>query len=135
VQIMDIFFSDPNDIPLPPEKMEIRELKATPYDDAKRILVELEITPFQQRPNLEILIFNQNNRLVSSLSVVEAIEKQMTFTLHLRESDPVGHYNVQIVVFYTEIDQLDAEDGPPIKDMVLENKQIVATSEVTFQIT
>jgi len=131
---MDIFFTNPDDVPLPPDKMEIRELSAVPFEDGKRVSVEFEITPFQQRPNLEITVFNQESRIVSSLSVVEAIENKMTFTLHLKEPKPTGHYQVAMELFYAELDKIDEDEDSLIKDIVLQSKKIIATTETSFEI-
>jgi len=131
---MDIFFTNPEDIPLPPEKMEIRKLIATPSDDGKRVAVEIEITPFQQRPNLELTVFNQENREVTSLSVVEAIENTMTFTLHLREPEPNRQYQVEVQLFYAKLDNLDEDEDSLIKDLVLDSKTIITTSKTSFEI-
>ncbi|MEN8172069.1 MAG: hypothetical protein ABFS03_04235, partial [Chloroflexota bacterium] len=53
---MDIFFTDPNDIPLPPDEVHIRKLSAEPWPDKKRVHVNLEISPFQKRPSGEIIL-------------------------------------------------------------------------------
>ena len=131
---MDIFFTNPTDVPLPPEKMEIRELSAVPFEDGRRVSVVFEITPFQQRPNLEITVFNQERRIVSSLSVVEAIENKMTFTLHLKEAKPSGIYQVAMELFYAELDKIDEDEDSLIKDIVLDSKKIIATTETSFEI-
>lgn len=131
---MDIFFTNPNDVPVPPEKMEIRELKANPYPDGKRVAIEFEISPFQQKPNIEIGIFKQTSHQVASFSVVEAIENKMTFTIHLREPNPSGDYQVKMQIFYTNLDSLEDDEEQLIKDIILENKKIITTSEITFQI-
>ncbi|HAY85100.1 MAG TPA: hypothetical protein DCY42_09315 [Chloroflexi bacterium] len=133
--MMDIFFTNPNDVPVPPEKMGIRELKATPYADGKRVAIEFEITPFQQKPNIEIGILNRDHEEVSSLSVVEAIENTMSFTLHLREPRPHGEYQVKMQLFYTDLKSLDDEEDKLIKDLLLENKRHVVTAETIFSIT
>ena len=131
---MDIFFTNPDDVPLPPEKMEIRELSAVPLGDGKRVSVRFEITPFQQRPNLEITVTNQDDLIVSSLSVVEAIENKMTFTLHLKEPKPTGSYQVVMELFYAELDKMDEDEDALIKDIVLDSKKIIATTVTSFEI-
>lgn len=131
---MDIFFTDPNDKPVPPDQMEIRRLDVQPYEDQRRVRIDFEISPFLQRPNIEIIVNNQNGQQVSQLSVVEAIENRMEFTLHLRESSPGGGYTLEMQIFYTDLTGLEDEEGPPIKDMALENKKIVTSKQVTFKI-
>lgn len=132
---MDIFFSDPEDMPVPPDKVEIRTLTASPYEDGRRVAVDFEITPFQQRPNIEITVTNQEDSQVSTFSVVEAIENQMSFTLHLREANPGGRYHLHMQVFYTDMESLEeGDDKSLIKDILLENKQVVATAQTDFKI-
>ena len=53
---MDIFFQDPSEIPLPPEEVRIREVRAEPWPDGQRVRVYLEVDPFQQRPNADVKI-------------------------------------------------------------------------------
>ena len=55
---MDMFFADPNDPPLPPEEVRLRELRAEPWPDVLRVKVFLELTPFQKRPSAEGSIRN-----------------------------------------------------------------------------
>jgi hypothetical protein len=131
---MDIFFEDPNDTPVPPEKMEIRKLDTQTHGDGRRVRINFEISPFLQRPNIEISVKNQHGQQVSQLSVVEAIENKMEFTLHLREPHPSGEYTLTIEVFYSDLAGLEDEDGPPIKEMLFENKNVVATQQTTFKV-
>ena len=131
---MDLFFTNSNDVPLPPDKVEIRELAAAPMEDGKRVTVSFELTPFQVRPNIEIRVTNQENKAVGSFSVVEAIDNKMSFTLHIREPKPQGSYLIEMQVFYTEVPPADDDSEELIKDILLENKKIVATMQQRFEI-
>lgn len=132
--MMDIFFANPDEVPVPPEKMEIKTLRATPYADGKRVAIEFEISPFQQRPNIEIDILNRENQAVASLSVVEAIENKMTFTLHLKGPQPTGEYLLRMQIFYTNMDSIDDNQDQLIRDIILENKKVVTSTELSFLI-
>ncbi|MBI4772341.1 MAG: hypothetical protein HY784_18430, partial [Chloroflexi bacterium] len=55
---MDIDFFDPEDLPAPPGEVRLREVRAAPYLDGRRVKLGLRLTPFQQRPDLEITVFN-----------------------------------------------------------------------------
>jgi len=114
--------------------MEIRKLDIQLYEDNRRARIAFEISPFLQRPNIEISVKNQKGQQVSQLSVVEAIENTMEFTLHLREPNPGGNYTLEMQIFYTDLTGLDEEEGPPIKDMLLENKKVVAAQQAHFHI-
>lgn len=106
---MDIFFTDPTEVPLPPDEIRIRSLRAEPWPDGMRVRVYLEIDPFQKRPNAEIRILDEANREVASLNVIETIERKMEFTMHLRRNDPRGRFQVDALLFYSE--PVESEEG------------------------
>ena len=107
--IVDIFFSDPEDAPVPPDEVRIRRLEARAWPDGERIAVQFSITPFQVKPNLELEIRNPVNELAAELSVVEVIQNEMDFTLHLRGEILPGDYSVRMKVLYTDLDKYDQE--------------------------
>jgi hypothetical protein len=113
---MDIFFSDPNEIPLPPEEMRILEFKASPYNDGRRVRVYLEVTPFQKRPSVEVNLLDLQLRSIAEVSIIESMTRKMEFTMHLREPQPAGSYRVHATVYYEEMravpDQGAREAGP-----------------------
>jgi len=102
---MDIFFQDPSDIPLPPDEVRIRELRVEPYPDQRRVRIILEISPFQQRPNCEIQVSDENGNLVASLSIIESIDSKMDFTVHLKVEEPVGKFIASAEIYYYEDEQ------------------------------
>ena len=130
---MDIFFDNPNDTPVPPDEVRIRSLKATPFEDHRRVAVDFEITPFTEKPNIEMVVTNAEGRVAATFSVLEVIENRMSFTLHLREPNPSGDYTLKMLVFYTDLTALEDEETP-IKDMLLDTKKVVVEHEVVFSI-
>ncbi|MEN8240372.1 MAG: hypothetical protein ABFS17_00490 [Chloroflexota bacterium] len=131
---MDIFFNDPNDVPLPPDQIEVRELTGTPNQEGNRVLVNFEITPFQDRPNIEVALLNEAGKQAAAFSVVEAIENKMDFTLHLRDAETKGKYTLLIEVIYTDLSTLDEAEGPPIQETIANTKRVVASAKSTFEI-
>jgi hypothetical protein len=97
---MDIYFTDPDAVPLPPNEINIQNLSAHPWADQQRVHVNLEITPFQKNPNAVITIHNQDGEEVASITIIETIEYNMEFTLHLRGSNKPGKYLVTADVYY-----------------------------------
>ena len=98
---MEIFFGDPDAIPLPPEEVRILDLQASPYRDGKRVRVSLEITPFQQRPSGELVVTDEEGTHVASISFIETIDPHMQFTIHLRQKDPGVDYTLTAIIFYS----------------------------------
>jgi hypothetical protein len=134
---MDIYFRDPGDIPLPPEEVRIRQLLAAPWPDNRRVRVVLELTPFQKRPNGEIRILDSQGVEAAALSIVEAIDPKMEFTLHLRTPEPAGFYTTSAVVYYYEEEdpRTEPENGGQDQPYQLPDKiNVVDSAEVTFEI-
>ena len=106
---MDIFFQDPSEVPLPPSEVRIRELRAEPWQDGRKVRVYLEVDPFQKRPDAEIQITNPENEEVATASVIETITRKMELTMHLRGAKHAGDYIVSAVLFYTEQEEPEGE--------------------------
>jgi hypothetical protein len=99
---MDLqFFDDPNYIPQPKDKVRIEALEITPYPDRFRVHVHIKVTPFLERPNLILAAHNEDDRIVSELSIIETMHNDMEFTLHIRGvDDPAGAYTLTAMLFY-----------------------------------
>lgn len=135
--MQDIFFTDASEAPVPPEEVRIRELEAEPRADGWRVAVRTALTPFQQRPNIEVRITNEAGREVAALSVVEAIDAVMDFTMHLREPEPGGEYKLSLRVFYVDLEVHAAEEGEEVQASRIldEASQTVDARELSFHIS
>ena len=130
--MMDLFFADPEAVPLPPEDVRIREFRAEPWPDGKRVRITVIVDPFQQRPNLEVLIWNEAGQVVAEVTVVESVTRKIEFNMHLRQPEPGGTYRAQAVLFFQTFIQV--EDGEPAPVEQPERLQ-VDCKESTFEIT
>jgi hypothetical protein len=110
---MDIFFSDPTDIPLPPKEVRIRSFSAKAWPDGVRVRVTLELTPFLKRPNGEILITDAQGTEVANISIIETMDPKMEFTLYLRGKGHQGPYHVGATIFYNEEAERPADSEAP----------------------
>lgn len=108
---MDIFFSDPTEIPLPPDEVRIRELKADPYQDGRRVRVYLEVDPFQRRPSAEITVTDSEGIELAGADIIETMSRKMEITLHVR-GDYSGELTLAALLFYAKI-EAPSESGPP----------------------
>ena len=120
---MDIFFTDPDAIPLPPKEVRIQALEALPYSDGRRVRVKLELTPFLKRPNADVSIFNTTGEEVASASIIETMEPKMELTLHLRGPGQPGDYTLAARVFYREeppAGQEPGQDDDPTQRPIIE---------------
>jgi hypothetical protein len=129
---MDIFFQDPNAIPLPPEQVRILELRAEPWPDGRRVKVTLVATPFLKRPDGEISIADPLGEEAAFVSIVEALTPQMEFTMHLRGEAPKGKYTVSASLFYEQRPPLD---GEAVEAYQRGERQVVDSRKTIFEKT
>lgn len=98
---MNIEFVDPNQVPQPKHKIQIIGLEAIPYPDRRRVWIEVKVTPFQERPNLLLVLKNADGFIINELSVIETMHASMEFTIHIRTpNDPAGEYELDVELFY-----------------------------------
>lgn len=130
---MDIFFQDPDDVPVPPEEVRIREFTAAPYPDGRRVKVYLEVTPFLKRPSGEIILKNSDGQIVASANIIETMTRKMELTLHVRGGAPEGDYRIRADVFYQDVPKEDP-NGESEGEYQLSERMHVDHSEITFTI-
>lgn len=124
---MDIYLSDPTEIPLPPSEVRIRDLQVKPGSDRDRVHVHLEVDPFQRKPNLDITIYDLEGFEIAGTSIIESMVRKMEFTMLFRRKIRTGDYRMVSTLYYVEIDQPDEGDG------IIE-RQLIDTREVIFSL-
>jgi hypothetical protein len=124
---MDIYLSDPSEIPLPPSEVRIRDLQVKPGSDFDRVHIYLEVDPFQLKPNFDITIFDQEGLEIAGTSIIESMVRKMEFTMLFRKKMDSGNYRLNSTLFYVEIEQPDEGDG------IIE-RQVIDTREVVFRL-
>jgi hypothetical protein len=98
---MNVDFFESGAAPQPRDKIRIERLEAQPYADGWRVKITIEVTPFQERPSLEIRVRSRENQPVAQLSVIETMHRHMEFTVHIRGvSSPVGDYTAEVDLYY-----------------------------------
>ncbi len=106
----EFFFSDLEELnisKLPPEETRILTLSAEPYPDAKRIRINLEMTPYQVRPHLDMVLLDPNGKEVATVSIIEPMAWKQEFTIHLRSERQDGKYKLIMRLFYPPTDEED----------------------------
>ena len=129
---MDIFFQDPTTIPLPPGEVRIKDLRAAPWQDNRRVGVYLEITPFQKKPNAELTITNPTGEVAAQASIIETMIPKMELTLHLRGRIASGSYTVSVSLYYVQTPQGEADDPGNFADP--SRRQVVDEAQTIFEI-
>ena len=99
------------DNPLPPERVRFLELKVEPWEDKKRIKVFVKITQFTKPPNLSFQIFDSENINLSEVTLIENVDTDIVFTMHLRNQ--LDRNNLRLIgnIFYSdEIGEVDQKN-------------------------
>lgn len=122
----DLEIFEPDEILQPPELVKIESLSARVYPDGRRVRLDIKLTSFLERPNLELTITNAAGQAVAALAIVESMDSKFEMTAHLRGPQPRGVYTLRGELFYGGS---PSESGSPA---VAESPRQVA--EVTFEI-
>ena len=98
---MDFFFPEDQLQRMTPEETRITALTAQPYPDGYRLHVNIEMTPFQKRPHLEVILNDADGDEVASTTIVEPMGWKIEFTMHIR-GELKNPYLVEARLFYPE---------------------------------
>lgn len=107
---MEFFFPEDNLKRTSPEDTKILSLTAEPYEDGRRLRVNIEISPFEKRPNLEVKLIDSQNNEISLADFVEPMTFKLEFTMHLRAEPVEGPLELETKLFYP-----DGPQAEPVK--------------------
>lgn len=122
---MDIFISDPSEIPLPPDEVRIRQIKFALSEDFHRFRIFIELDPFQKRPNIELKLLSPTGEEASHADIIETMHRKMELTLHLRIDPQPGEYRLNVVLYYSAI-----HSEPDFTDEANQRNVVDQSSEV-----
>ena len=121
---MDIFFPDPNDPPLPPEAVRLRNLRAEPWPDGRHVKILLELTPFQKLPSAEIFLIGSEDQEVARTSILETISRKLELNLHLKPGSPAGTYTLHVTVYYQHLPTAEQPGASLPEPLVVDRSQV-----------
>jgi hypothetical protein len=98
---MDLFFPEDNLTRATPEETHITTLSAEPYPDGYRARVNIEVTPFQKRPHIDVALLDANGDEIASTTIVEPLTWKMEFTMHIR-GELKNPYTLEAKLFYPD---------------------------------
>lgn len=109
---MDLFLQNNPDL-RPRDEVRLERVTASAFPDRLRVKIEVEITPFRERPNLEIALLDSVGRPVAEASAVAVMNFSVAFVLHIRGvDDPAGDYTARVQLYFDDAaspqDQRDA---------------------------
>ncbi|MCO5206817.1 MAG: hypothetical protein M9928_17530 [Anaerolineae bacterium] len=102
------FFDDPSRTPRSREDVRINDIGIYVHPGGRRIAVGFDLTPFIERPSLDVDIRNARGEWAGQLSVVQTPESNFHLNTFLRDSGGTDTYELLVVVYYAAL-----EDGFP----------------------
>jgi hypothetical protein len=99
---MEFFFPENNLHRTTPEETKILSLTAQPYEDGRRVRVNIEMSPFEKRPHLEFTLTDTEKKEISSASFVEPMAWKLEFTMHVRAIPADGPLDLAARLYYPD---------------------------------
>ena len=105
---MEYFINDPNIVRYPPTEIRLLDLHADSDPERKRLRAALGLTPFQQRPSIELALKDSAGNEVASDSIVEPDWWKLELTMHVRKTGPAnGKYSLSSCLSYPKLGEID----------------------------
>ena len=94
------FFDDPLQESRSRGEVRFNQLGLYVFEDRQRIAVGFDITPFRDRPSIDVSIVSEVAVQEASLSIIEAMQTNFNLTMHLREPILDHQYEIQAILYY-----------------------------------
>jgi len=109
---MEFFLTDPDIERLAPADTRLLDLRAEPYPDGKHLRITLELTPFQQKPYLELTLTDSAGEVVAATTIVEPVAWRLDLTLHIRKlvATTGAVYKLTVILFFPNLGEIDHRD-------------------------
>jgi hypothetical protein len=107
---MDLHFVEPDETPVPPEQIRVRRLVLHPMPDGRRVRVQLELTPFLERPTVDVTVTDSSGDTVAATSIIETVDHELEFTLHLRRPGGPGGNSMRVEAGYEQQSPVDVKE-------------------------
>jgi len=91
-----MFFEDEENLARLPPDVRITQVQVRPLPDGKRVAVQVTLTPFVEQPSFDVTLLRPDGSVERSVSVVSAMDRTNTLTLHLSRPERASEYTARI---------------------------------------
>jgi hypothetical protein len=95
-----MFFEDEEETPRPPHQVEIIDVQVRPLTDGRLVVIQVTLTPFVEYPSFDVTILRPDGAVERTLSVISAMERTNTLTMHLSQSERAPAYIARVELIY-----------------------------------
>ena len=124
------FFDDPLEGPRAREDVRLNRLGLYVHPDGgRRIAVGFDITPFRERPSIEVVARNARGEPAGTLTVIESLDTNFHLTMHLRDRQPTDQYTITATIYYAtpETGRMDVHTLQTTIDVSAPGVEVFAT--------
>ena len=86
------------------EEVRIKQIGIFVHDDSRKISFGLELTPFLERPCIEVTIVNGQRQHAGALTVIESMTPNFSLIIHLRDEELNDPYELTAEIYYATPD-------------------------------
>lgn len=97
------FYDEPDGGPKSKEEVRFNRLGLYMYPKKRQVAVGFDITPFFEKPSIEVRITNELGEQAANLSVIEAMQPNFSLIMHLRDQVPTETYQVKAILYYPSL--------------------------------
>ena len=90
-----------------PDQVRFTDLHVEPWGDNSKVRVHMRLTPFAKPPNLSAVLTDSLGNEVASVSIIENIDFDLVFTLHIRPPNAPGPFTLVGSIEYEETGTVD----------------------------
>jgi hypothetical protein len=116
------FYDDPNGGPKAKGDVRFNRLGLYMYPENRQVAVGFDMTPFLEKPSIEVIITNEMGEEAASLTVIEAMQPNFSLIMNLRDKTPTDTEQVEAALYYHSL-----EDGRQLDHQI--EKSLDATQE------
>lgn len=88
--------------PLPPKEVHFQDLRVEPWEDKTRLKIFVNISEFLNPPNINFYIKDSKNSILSEVTLIENVDKEFVFTMHLRNYTIQKELTMYGEIFYAD---------------------------------
>ena len=98
------FFDNRDDAPKNREDVRILRARTEVAPEGRRVAVDLELTPFIERPTIELRLINDRGEAAGLSNVIETLDRTLRMVMHMRDKQPAEKYRLTARIYYAHID-------------------------------
>ncbi len=94
------FYEDPIREPRSREEARFNRLGIFMHKDGRRFVIGFDLTPFMERPSLQVYVTDESGREETILTIIETIQTNFNLTMHLPEDGNNNLFDVSALLYY-----------------------------------